>query len=176
MLINGDKPLTPESAMFDWKKSIHTFVQLIAMIALYISCSAKVEKKDGKVTASFYLDSVDGVSEISKVDSTFGLPTQRLYNFKVCLKDIMQSKAITGQAFDVRDVKSSRTLRTDESGCLNWAEEVEYNFVAQSKFIETSRTIEAKGVHQGEIVARMVINPWSHGEEATKVINPDKNS
>ena len=160
--------------MFDWKKSIHTFTKLVVAIALFASCSAKVEKKDGKVTASFFIDSIDGVSEVSKVDSTFGLPTQRLYNFKVCIKDIMQSKAIMGQAFDVRDEKNSRTLRTDEAGCLNWAEEVDYNFVAQSKFIATSRTIEAKGVHQGEVVARMVINPWSHGEDATKVINPDK--
>ena len=160
--------------MFDWKKSIHALTKFAVMIALFASCSAKVEKKDGKVTASFFIDTIDGVSEVSKVDSTFGLPTQRLYNFKVCLKDIMQSKAIMGQAFDVRDLKSSRTLRTDEAGCLNWAEEVDYNFVAQSKFIETSRVIEAKGVHQGEIVARMVINPWSHGEDATRVINPDK--
>jgi hypothetical protein len=152
----------------------NTLVKFVVLACLIISCSAKVEKKDGKVTASFYIDSIDGVSEVSKIDSTFGLPTQRLYNFKVCVKDIMQSKAIAGQVFDIRNEKLSKTLRSDEAGCLNWAEEVDYNFMAQSKYIETSRIIEARDVHRGEVLAKMIINPWSHGEDATRVINPDK--
>lgn len=162
--------------MFKHSPKFATQLLILALAAFMNACSNKVEEADAGKIATFYVDSVEGTSEISKVDAVYAIPKERLYNFKACIKDIMQSKAIQAQSFKVLGGEDDQVVETDEQGCLNWTETVEYNFLAQSNYIKISRTIMANGLHKGATDVQFAINPWSHGEDASKVIDPKKKS
>lgn len=162
--------------MFKHFSKFSSTLLLLAVTAFLNACSNKVEQADAGKIATFYVDSVEGSSEISKVDAVYAIPKERLYNFKACIKDIMQSKAIQAQSFKVLGGEEEQVVETDEQGCLNWNETVEYNFLGQSNYIKISRTIVANGLHKGATDVQFAINPWSHGEDASKVIDPKKKS
>lgn len=149
---------------------------LILVLGLTSACSKNVEKASEEMTATFYVDAIDGSSTVTKVDSLYSIPEERLYNFKVCLKDIMQSKSILGQEFEVSGDETNKIVSSDEQGCLNWSEEIAYNFLAPSTYIELDRKIVARGIHKGIKRVKLVINPWSHGDNTTGVIDPNKKS
>jgi hypothetical protein len=155
--------------------SFNKFTTSLILLALLSACSAsKVEKLSGNNIATFFVDHLEGNSEIAKVDSVYSLPTARLYNFKACIKDIMQSKAIQGQSFKILGGSKEITSNTDEQGCLNWSESIAYNFLAQPNYIQKKRTILAIGVHKGSTDIELALNPWSHGEDTSAVIDPTK--
>ncbi|MCK6594119.1 MAG: hypothetical protein L6Q33_02880, partial [Bacteriovoracaceae bacterium] len=160
-----------------WLSKLRNNILLTAVLSslLLVGCK-NASESDNAEAASFFTSSIEGTSEISKTDLNYGLPVERLYNFKVCVKDIMQSKAIPGHQFDIVDenneLKGNPT--TDEQGCLNWSEKFPYNFVSDSKFIELNRTIKANGIHNGVESIKIAINPWSHGENTTQAQDPNK--
>lgn len=162
--------------MFKHSTKFSSTLFLLALTAFLNACSNKVEQADAGKIATFYVDSVEGSSEISKVDAVYAIPKERLYNFKACIKDIMQSKAIQAQSFKILGGEEDQVIETDEQGCLNWNESVEYNFLAQSNYIKISRTIVANGLHKGATDVQFAINPWSHGEDASRVVDPKKKS
>lgn len=156
-------------------KDFNKIFGLILIISLLGACSAsKVEKATGSSVATFFVDQVEGTSQITKIDSTYAIPKTRLYNFKACIKDIMQSRPILGQSFKVQGGESEKMANTDEQGCLNWSESIDYNFLAQANYIQSSRTIVANGIHKGSANIQIAINPWSHGEDTSGVIDPNK--
>lgn len=157
--------------------AFNKFMTSIILLVLLSACSAsKVEKLSGNNIATFFVDHLEGNSEIAKVDSVYSLPTARLYNFKACIKDIMQSKAIQGQSFKILGGSKEIILNTDEQGCLNWSEPIAFNFLAQPSYIQKKRTILAIGVHKGSADIELALNPWSHGEDTSAVIDPTKKS
>lgn len=159
--------------MLSFSKSFYSRVAVLVLIAFLNACSHKVDKADAGKVATFYVDEVTGSSEISKVDPVYALPKERLYNIKACVKDIMQSKAIQGQSFKIEGGESEKVAESDEQGCLNWTESVEYNFLAQSSYIKITRTIVANGLHKGATDVQFAINPWAHGEDSN-VVDPKK--
>ena len=156
-------------------KSFYSRLALLLLIAFFNACSKNVDKAGSGETATFFVDEVEGTSEISKVDPVYSIPKERLYNFKACLKDIMQSKAILGQSFKVEGGDEEKIIESDEQGCLNWTETVDYNFLAQSNYIKINRTVIANGLHKGEANVQFAINPWARGEEVG-VVDPKKKS
>lgn len=161
--------------MIKFSNSKFSLLAIITFAALISSCSNKVEQADAGKLATFYVDGIEGTSEISKVDSLYAIPKERVYNFKACIKDIMQSKAIQAHSFKVEGGDEVKIVDTDEQGCLNWNESVEYNFLAQSNYIKINRTIIANGLHKGATDVQFAINPWAHGED-DKVVDPKKKS
>jgi hypothetical protein len=149
------------------------FLRIFPLI-LIISCSKVVDQIPERSTATFFIDKIEGESVISKVDSTYLIPQSRLYNFKACTKDIVQSKPILGQKFEILRDNNSQTALSDEQGCLNWSETFNYNFVSQGNFIKIKRTIVAKNLHKGSVDIEAIVNPWAHGTDTTTVIDPSK--
>ncbi len=160
--------------MLSQPKSVYSQLFFLLIAAFLNACSNKVENADAGKIATFYVDSIEGSSEISKVDAVYSLPKERIYNFKACLKDIMQSKAILGQSFKISGGDEEQIVESDEQGCLNWNESVEFNFLAQSNYIKITRTIAANGLHKGAADVQFAINPWAHGDEAGTVVDPKK--
>jgi len=160
--------------MLSHSKSVYSQLVLLFLAAFLNACSNKVDNADAGKLATFYVDNIDGSSEVSKVDAVYSLPKERLYNFKACVKDIMQSKAIQGQSFKISGGDEEKNVESDEQGCLNWNESVEFNFLAQSNYIKITRTIIANGLHKGVADVQFAINPWAHGDEAGTVIDPKK--
>ncbi len=155
-------------------KHLCSQVVFFILLALVSACSKKVENVDSGKMATFYVDSIEGSSEISKVDPIYFIPKERLYNFKTCIKDIMQSKAIQGQSFKIEGGDGGKIIESDDQGCLNWNESVVFNFLAQSNYIIINRTIVANGLHKGSTDVQFAINPWSHGDESGAVVDPRK--
>lgn len=162
-----------------WLSNLRNNILLtVAFGSLLITGCKNASESENAEAASFFTSSIEGTSEVSKTDLNYGLPVERLYNFKVCVKDIMQSKAIPGHRFDIyaenNELKGSPT--SDEQGCLNWSEKFPYNFVSDSKYIELKRTVFANGIHSGNESIKIAINPWSHGENTTQAQDPNKKS
>ena len=103
------------------------------------------------VTSTFFVSKIEGNSTINNVDQIFQIPTSKLYNFKVCLKDIMQTKAIIGQPFNVTGDGKSFNIYSDDDGCLNWSEDFEYNFISKSSFVKITKSVSATGIHKGSL-------------------------
>jgi hypothetical protein len=146
------------------------------LLTTFSSCS-KNDNTDPSLTninSTFFVSKIEGNSTINNIDQTFQLPTSKLYNFKVCLKDIMQTKAIIGQPFKVTGDGKNINVFSDDDGCLNWSEDFEYNFISKSSFVKISKTVTATGIHKGDLPIEMAINPWSHGENQTRVIDISK--
>ena len=155
--------------------NVQTIVILSVIISTLTGCSKQAEEEsESTITSTFFVSKIEGNSSINNVDPTFQLPTSKLYNFKVCLKDIMQTKAIIGQPFDVSDQEKNIRVFSDDEGCLNWGEDFEYSFISQSSFVKITKNITAAGVHKGKTTIVMAINPWSHGENQTRVIDVSK--
>lgn len=157
-------------------KSVCSIANFILLAMLLNACSSKVGRVDNQNNASFFVDGIEGSSEVSKVDALYAIPKERLYNFKACLKDLVQSRAILGQSFVVSGGSVSRIVKSNEQGCLVWSEPVEFNFLAQANHIKTSRIITANGVHKGSVEVELAINPWSRGEDSSRVVDLSKSS
>ncbi|AFY02021.1 hypothetical protein [Bdellovibrio bacteriovorus] len=105
------------------------------------------------------------------VQGDFALPSSKVFNLQACIKDVAYDKVVAGHDFMVEETQQKVT--TDKAGCLTWAERVSFNFLAESQYIRIERTIKGTGVHRGSQKVAYAINPWSHGETLTPVLNPD---
>jgi len=106
-------------------------------------------------------------------DAVFSLPTAKEYTFAACFKDLNYNKSITGHTFHIEETNTDAT--TDTSGCLVWSEQIQYNYLAESQYVKITRHISGKGLHKGTRSVSYAINPWSHGENLTPVLDLKNN-
>lgn len=107
----------------------------------------------------------------SSVKGAFALPESKVFNFQACLKDVAYDKAIPGHDFYIVEAKAKVT--SDRASCVTWSENVAFNFLGESQYIRITRTIKGLGLHKGSRKVSFAINPWSHGENLTPVLNPE---
>jgi len=107
----------------------------------------------------------------TKVEGPFELPSSKIFNLQACLKDNAHNQQISGHDFSIREL--NKTVTSDKSGCITWSENVNFNFLGESKYIRLERTIVGQGLHKGSQLVSFAINPWSHGENLSPVLNPD---
>jgi len=119
--------------------------------------------------ANFAIVSVGGSIGGSKNVGEFPLPGEKTYNFKACLVDYTRRTNIPNAKFQIKEIDQEVT--TDASGCLNWPETIKFNYLADSVWLKLTRTFEAKGLQRGTRESKLAINPWSHGEGLSEVID-----
>ena len=107
----------------------------------------------------------------TKLRGTFALPTSKIFNLQACIKDIAYDKPVLGHDFQI--VETKQIITSDKNGCITWAEDIQFNYLAESKYVRIERTITGTGLHRGSRKVAFAINPWSHGENLTPVLNPD---
>ncbi|WP_415061978.1 hypothetical protein [Bdellovibrio sp.] len=157
------------------KTFIQTILSIYALSSL-AGCnlpSPKDKTDTGSGAATF---TVQAMAEKSKaletsVQGDFALPSSKVFNLQACVKDVAYDKAISGHEFLVEEV--NKTVVTDKAGCLTWAERINYNFLGESQYIRIERSIKGLGLHKGHQNVAFAINPWSHGETLTPVLNPN---
>lgn len=156
-------------------KALLTFFLGLSTLSL-VGCNlpSPQEKESGTNTAATF--TVQAMPEKSKalevsVQGAFALPSSKVFNLQACVKDVAYDKVIAGHDFVVEETQQKVT--SDKSGCLTWAERVSFNFLADSQYIRIERTIKGQGLHRGSQKVAYAINPWSHGETLTPVLNPD---
>jgi hypothetical protein len=158
------------------------FRPLLAATSLFVlaACNGSGDKNllNQADNSTFFIEKIDGSSSTQSTDPVFSLPTERAYNFKFCVKDILHLKPITNHQFSVSQINGSEVLlKSDDEGCLNWSESVSINYLAPSNNLVHTTSVSAKGLHKGTIKKEVVINPWSHGEdELSTVFDPQKRS
>lgn len=147
-------------------------VSTLALTACNLPSPKEKPQDSGNDSATFAVETVKGDAIEGKTKDSFNLPMEKIFNFAVCLKDTRDSKSIAGHKFTVTETE--KTVTTDKAGCLNWSETVSYNFLAESKYLQIERSIQAQGLHRGSRKVTFAINPWSHGEQLPAVLDSSK--
>jgi len=142
---------------------------LLAACNLPAPQSRDNEEAKAQGAATFFIAEVKGSALKATLEKGAALPQSKTFNFSVCLKDRAQSKALVGHPFRIEEIK--KELKTDERGCLNWSEEVSFNFSSTPTYLDWKRQITATGLHKGTRTASFAINPWNENDDSDAVIN-----
>lgn len=128
---------------------------------------------EANVSATFKAKAVADRSKAVEVqvEGPFALPSAKVFNLMACLKDVAYDKPIQGHQFRVEETDTLVT--SDKEGCVTWAERIDFNYLAESKYIRLDRTLRGEKLHKGLQKVAYAVNPWSHGETLPAVLNPD---
>ncbi|HWU43639.1 MAG TPA: hypothetical protein VN132_09385, partial [Bdellovibrio sp.] len=129
------------------------------------------DQGDNSEAATFSVEAMPNRSYVLEAtkEKAFGLPTAKVFNFYACTKDVYYNKIISGHKFKIDEI--NKEVITDSSGCLVWSENIEYNYLADSRYIKIDRHIRGVGLHKGVRSVSYAINPWSHGENLAAVVD-----
>lgn len=119
--------------------------------------------------ATFLIADIKGDSLPAKIAKNSAVPQNKTFNFTVCVKDQAHSRPLIDHPFRIEGVEP--LLKTDEKGCLNWSEEIAFNFLSAPQYLEWKKRITAAGLHRGTRVARFAINPWNENDNSEAVVN-----
>ncbi len=103
--------------------------------------------------------------QISKVD-TLGLPAAKTYTFIACVQDSVMRAPIIYTFFDINDGESSKTVRTDNNGCLLWDEMHPVDSLQNESLLKITRTIIGKDAVQGSVKMDLAFNPLANDPSA----------
>lgn len=127
--------------------------------------------------ASFLVESKEPKVTEQKTLSGFSVPESKTFHFEVCIRDLKQARPILNHQFKITGQavpKESQLRTTDANGCLNWDENIKFNFFGDAKFITLPRTITAQGIQKGTRTILYAVNPWegqAYDLEKTKIDN-----
>lgn len=148
-----------------------------------ISCFREEKKSEvkppaGRSNGDFIVVNLSGQSQTEPVSKDWSVPAKKTYDFRACIRTKL-TNAILGPGQEFKIVKPSKKLffaKTDEKGCINWKESIDFNVTLQSKYVELLRTIKGNNIYKGEFPVRIGINPWSEfrNEQNLEVLNLDE--
>lgn len=124
--------------------------------------------------ANFAVSAISGSIGGSRNIGDFPFPGEKTYNFKACLIDFSRRTNIPNGKFLIKEVEQE--FVTDAQGCLNWPETIKFNYLSDSVWLKMTRTLVAKGLQRGSRPIEFAINPWSHGETLSEVLDLAKQS
>ncbi|MGZ3773094.1 MAG: hypothetical protein ACXVCY_03550 [Pseudobdellovibrionaceae bacterium] len=143
-------------------------------LGLLSGCNLPAPKdKHGNGSATFtVMPMADGSKALdTAIQNEFSLPSAKTFNLRVCLKDVAYSRPITDHEFLIEE--SQQKVTSDTSGCMTWAEKIDFNFLADSQYIRIERHIIGQGLHRGSQTVAFAINPWASRDSLPSVLNPD---
>ncbi|WP_413584569.1 hypothetical protein [Bdellovibrio sp. HCB274] len=149
---------------------------ILGMSLITLAACTLPEPKDkssnGTEAATFIVDSIKGTAPTEQTAGPLALPVSKIFNFSACVKDVAYNKVISGHKFLIKEVNQQVT--SDAAGCVNWSEKIKYNYLADSQYIQITRNIQGLGLQKGVRSIDLAINPWSHGENLTAVVDLGK--
>jgi hypothetical protein len=141
--------------------ALMTSFALVACDVKSPSAPANPQDAENYNSNAFFISS----SEVQFIETVLGtsmdIPIARKINFKVCLRDSAQSQPMKLQSFVIEGAKNSQQKRTDEAGCLQWVERIDYNHIAADRFVKLSRLLKPRNSAWGVQTASFAVNPWS---------------
>ncbi len=113
-------------------------------------------------TADFRPLVVTGQSIATSENPRWKIPTAKTYSFRLCLLSRMTDGILpVGQDFRIKAPDgTSKEATTDNLGCLDWEEQIPFNYAADSMYIEKERILIGEGTYRGTSVLRYAVNPW----------------
>ncbi len=143
-------------------------INLLGLTACNIP-NPKSRETEGHSVATFFVTEAKGDALAAKLNKDYSIPQSKTFNFTACIKDHAQSKPLIGHPFRIGPI--NKEVKSDEKGCLNWSEEVSFNFFSEPKYLDWKRQITATGLHKGTRIVRFAINPWSDNDKSPAVVN-----
>ena len=115
------------------------------------------------INTDFRVLEITGISLNTQNHTSWNIPTQKIYEFRVCLISRSTNSALPGgQAFEIiRPDKRRDIEETDDLGCLVWQEIMAFNFTYKSHYVEKKRILRGMGVFRGISIIRLGVNPWA---------------
>jgi hypothetical protein len=156
------------------------YILLIALAALLVACSNNVEDvNDDNSTAAFQIDRVSALNMTLKSDGISKdwreIKNLAAVTLQTCLKDsVFRGLPILGEKFQITSSLSKQVIQSDANGCLEWKEQLEFNYLSPEKFYLVHYTLEGLGNFQGQVGFKIGINPWLEST-AGVVEDPEKN-
>ena len=148
-----------------------TLAALLVTQSAIVLVGCKATKKETMPGSSFSVDQIkveqvvasdENASGLQATAFELGLPAQKEFAFKACIKDKNLNEAITNTTFTVTDeLGVSQERVTNGEGCFLWTERHAYNHLASETYFRTVRTFTAKEIHHGSIKVELGINPWT---------------
>ncbi len=114
--------------------------------------------------ATFYVTGeIKAIGHTSKVSKVWKLPSEKVFSYTACLEDRKTKRKVIGHEFEIINSENGKIqkIKTNERGCLIWQESVAFNFNADATYISVNRYVRGHGVHKGQQILRMAINPWA---------------
>lgn len=127
------------------------------------------EREQGKIpdqigatynNASFFFSSVDPKFIATYAYSSVAVPRYKKLQWKACVSDTRTQGKVVGHHFLISNGKHEIDITTDGNSCLNWTENIPFNYLADEKFVLLNRRVTAKGVQIGSADVSVVVNPW----------------
>lgn len=143
---------------------------LFVLVFLTSGCIKRAGKPapndNANSTADFRVNEIDFETIEEKKSAVWAsIPTSKTYEFRACLIGRATVNQIPkGQEFMVifPDGTAKKT-QTDDLGCANWQETVDFNFASDSVYLRKSRRLRSnpkKSNYKGEIQLEIGVNPW----------------
>ncbi|MGZ3798263.1 MAG: hypothetical protein ACXVB1_17970, partial [Pseudobdellovibrionaceae bacterium] len=129
----------------------------------------QLRNPEDSANATFLITDARGDALTAPLTKDFATPQSKTFTFTVCLKDRAQSRPLIGHSFRIEEI--NKELKSDAKGCLNWSEDVPFNFLSAPKYVEWKRQITATGLHKGTQTAHFAINPWNDNDNSQAVVN-----
>lgn len=165
--------------MFSSRSLLHLF--FLGTLMLNTSCFRDAMKKQETAqfkSNDFKVTTLSGTSKTIMGSEKWSLPTNKVYDFRACIRNKVTNADLgPGHKFVIHlPDKSVFYATTDRLGCLNWVENIAFNFTSDSKFIELKRTLKGTDIYDGSVAVRIGINPWAEfrGESGAEVVNLDE--
>ncbi len=121
-------------------------------------------------SATFLPNTVELVQAAPTQFNSWDMPTVRTYTFRVRLIQRLDSAPLRNQPMFIWDSvkKKGQPASTDTNGYMQWNEEVPYNYLADSKYIQLNRQIKgATQINRGATQIQLCVNPWiDRGDDA----------
>ena len=152
-------------------------LMLLSVSFSLVACFPKSQERPDETNggnANFAVSTISGSIGGSKNVGEFPLPGEKTYNFKACLIDFSRRTNIPNAKFLIKEIEQE--FVTDAQGCLNWPETIKFNYLSDSIWLKMTRTLVAKGLQRGTRPIEFAINPWSHGESLSEVLDLSKQS
>ncbi|MCB0406928.1 MAG: hypothetical protein KDD34_01925, partial [Bdellovibrionales bacterium] len=149
-----------------WNFNSKSTLGVFLISTLLVGC-LKADKKDEselkKTSANFLVQNVD--AKLGPVDFVKGwsIPEKNDYYLKACIIDRVTRDRLIGHEFRVESdgiqIPKPNAV-TDNDGCIQWVEEVPFQFFGEPRYLKMSRKIVGTGVKRGEQIIEFAIDPW----------------
>lgn len=154
---------------------------LLSLMFLLTSCFREAVKQEEKPQSSnndFKVISLSGTSKTMTASEDWSIPTSKMYDFRTCLRTrITNADLGPGNKFIItRPDQTVLYAKTDKNGCINWQENISFNFTSDSKYVELQRNIRGNDIYKGDVEVKIAINPWGEfrGEPGSEVVYLDE--
>ncbi len=145
-----------------FEKLFSIFLVLTALLLSSCLRTAREPVDQQGEIRDFRVRTITGDILEDNTDNIWTIPTQKKYNLRACLIGRATNQQLPqGQEFMIIGANGeAQKDNTDDQGCINWNEYVDFNFTSNSIYLKKTRRLRSLGSYKGEAEVAVAINPW----------------